>query len=291
MSNTKITVRSIKERRFALIPVDKIVVVNPRDRNEEHFKEVSRSMDDVGLQKPICVNERNFARTGNYELVCGEGRLRYCQERGITHIEAEIVDLEEGHALLAGLAENFTRAKKNPIEIAKSIHFMYKKGLSKAEIQRATGRADATIDQYITLMEKGKDEERLIIGVEEGRYTICFAMQILECNLSDVRKHLMDEYDDGRITYRNLEYIMKLLDEREEKGLSNKGMDRKKLTGIINDKTRKLNQVISEMKLKQDDAVFLSKSLNTLWNDENFSKMADSIRGLPKPKLRGQYSN
>jgi len=291
MSNTKIAVRSIKDRRFAQIPVDKIVVVNSRDRDEERFKGTKRSIDAVGLQKPICVNERNYKKTGKYELVCGEGRLKAFRELGKTHIKAEIVDIEEGHALLAGLAENLTRAKKNPIEVAKSIYFMYKKGLSKAEIERATGRASATVDQYITLLEKGENEERLIRGVEEGRYTISFAMQILESPVSDVRQHLMNEHDQGKLSTRDLAYIMKLLDEREEKGLSNKGMDRKKLTGIIKDKIRKCEQVVAEMKIKQDDAIYLSNCLRTLWKDEKFVQMIDGMKGLQKPELQGKYGN
>jgi len=291
MSNTSIASRSIKDRRYAQIPIDKIIVVNSRGRDEERFKRLVRSIEAVGLQKPICVNERNFKKTGKYELVCGEGRLKACQQLGMTYIEAEIVNVDEGQALLSGLAENLTRTKKNPIEIAKSIYFMYKKGLSKAEIARATDRAAITIEQYITLMEKGKDEERLISGVEEGRYSVNFAMQILENPLSDVRQHLMDEHDQGRISFHDLTYITKLLNEREKKGLSNKGMDRKKLTGIIKEKTRKCNQIIAEMKIKQDDALYLSHSLKTLWNDDQFVQMVGGIQGLPKPTLKEKYGD
>jgi len=292
MSKSKIVVRSISERTFAQIPIDKIDVVNSRERDEDRFQGTVRSISEVGMQKPICVNERNFKKTGRYELVCGEGRLKVCQQLGWTHVEAEIVDVDEGQALLAGLAENLTRKKKNPIEIAKSIYDLYKRvKMSKAEIVRVTGRAPATIDQYITLMEKGKDEERLISGVESGRFPISLAMYILENSESDVRQFLMDESDHGRISTRDLAFINKILDEREKKGLSNKGMTRNKFTGIIGEKTKECNRVIAEVTVKQDDAIFLSDSLNTLCKDEEFIKMIASIKGLSRPELKGRYGN
>ena len=291
MSKTKIIVRPINERTFAQIPIDKIVVVNSRDRDEERFQRTVRSISEVGQQKPICVNERNFKKTGKYELVCGEGRLKACRQLGWTHIEAEIVDIEEGQALLAGLAENLTRQKKNPIEIAKSILFMHKKGLSKAEIARATDRSKTTIDQYITLMEKGEGEERLISGVETGRFSISLALLVLENSESDVRQFLMDEFDHGRISTRDVECINKILDEREKKGLSNKGMSRNKFTGIIGEKTKDCNRIIAEVKVKQDDAIFLANSLNTLWKDEKFVEMIANIEGLSKPELKGRYGH
>ena len=291
MSKSKIVIRSISERTFAQIPINKIEVISSRERDEERFQGTVRSISAVGQQKPICVNKRNFKETGKYELVCGEGRLKACQQLGWTHIEVEIVDIEEGQALLAGLAENLTRKKKNPIDIAKSIFFMHKKGLSKAAIARATGRSQPTIEQYITLMEKGEGEERLISGVESGRFSISLAMKILENSHSDVRQFLMDEFDHGRISTRDLECVNKILDEREKKGLSNEGMSRQKFTGIIGEKTKDCNRIIAEVKVKQNDAIFLANSLNTLWKDEEFVKMLASIEGLSRPELKGKYGN
>ena len=52
---------------------DKIKVVNSRTRDEEQFTLNVRSIESVGQVKDIRVNDKYFAKTGFYELICGEG--------------------------------------------------------------------------------------------------------------------------------------------------------------------------------------------------------------------------
>ena len=78
----KSSITPMAERQYRLIPVDKIVVLNSRNRDKQKFAENVRSIEQVGLRKPIVVNRRGYERDGNYELVCGEGRyLAHKQDR------------------------------------------------------------------------------------------------------------------------------------------------------------------------------------------------------------------
>lgn len=289
MSKPKIVIRSIKERRFAQIPIDKIVVVNSRRRDEERFKETIRSISELGLYKPICVNARRLKKTGQYELVCGEGRLEACRQLGMTHIEAEIIDVDDERALLTGLAENFTRKNKNVIDFARRILQMYERGMSYAELARITGKSATTMSSYIALMQKG--EERLIRGVEEGVFTISFAMEVIENPQSEVQHFLMNEYTNGRISDRDLGRITQILKEREAKGLSNTDMTIKKLRSEVKEKTKQCKMLYENGKAKRDDAIHLMDCLRSLWEDEKFSKMVDELKDLSRPELKGQYGN
>ena len=58
-------------RRYEMIPVDKIKVINPRNREAEQFEMNVESIDHVGLMKPIRVNDKFLERSGLYELICG----------------------------------------------------------------------------------------------------------------------------------------------------------------------------------------------------------------------------
>ena len=69
-------------RRYEPIPVERIKIVLPRDREAEQFALNAESIDHVGLMKPIRVNDKFLERTGLYELVCGEGRLLAHQRLG-----------------------------------------------------------------------------------------------------------------------------------------------------------------------------------------------------------------
>ncbi|MCJ1902788.1 ParB N-terminal domain-containing protein [Paracoccus versutus] len=53
------------------IPVDRIVVGNPRERNRVAFKELVDSIAKVGLKRPITVS--GGANGEAYQLVCGQG--------------------------------------------------------------------------------------------------------------------------------------------------------------------------------------------------------------------------
>jgi ParB family transcriptional regulator, chromosome partitioning protein len=63
------------DRRYELILVEKINVINSRLRNAAQFDMNVQSIQKTGLMKPIRVNDKFLSQTGVYELVCGEGRL------------------------------------------------------------------------------------------------------------------------------------------------------------------------------------------------------------------------
>jgi ParB family chromosome partitioning protein len=49
------------------------------------------SIGNIGLMKPIRVNDKFVETTGFYELICGEGRLLAHKQIGKTHVLAEVV--------------------------------------------------------------------------------------------------------------------------------------------------------------------------------------------------------
>ena len=55
----KSIIRKMEDRKYATIPVDAIKVLNSRNRDRGRFEENIRSIKDVGLLRPIVVNERS----------------------------------------------------------------------------------------------------------------------------------------------------------------------------------------------------------------------------------------
>ena len=59
-----------------MVPIDRIEILNSRDRNEKVFSEIVDNIWDIGLKKPITVTPRDGDDgKPKYLLVCGEGRL------------------------------------------------------------------------------------------------------------------------------------------------------------------------------------------------------------------------
>ena len=75
------------------IPVDQILVVNPRSRNRVKWLAIVASIKAVGLKRPISVSRREVpdGRGRLYDLVCGQGRLEAHIHLGQPTIDAAIV--------------------------------------------------------------------------------------------------------------------------------------------------------------------------------------------------------
>ena len=83
-----------------LVPVNRIEVLNSRERNGKIFNEIVENIRAIGLKKPITVTQRpNSDGEPNYLLVCGEGRLNAFRILGQSHIPALVVDVSDEDAL------------------------------------------------------------------------------------------------------------------------------------------------------------------------------------------------
>ena len=102
----------MKNRRYEYVPLDKIEVLNYRNRDEGQFSENVRSIEAVGLLKPVVLNERHLQETGKYQLVCGEGRLIAHQRLEEREIAAEIIeDLQAALEQFKQIADELSKSE------------------------------------------------------------------------------------------------------------------------------------------------------------------------------------
>jgi ParB/RepB/Spo0J family partition protein len=156
--------------RVNLIPIERIEVLNSRDRNMKVFEEIVENIRAIGLKKPITVTERKAADGDPiYLLVCGEGRLSAFRLLGETHIPALVVNASDEDALIMSLAENIARRGHRPLEILADIELLLSRNYAIENIIQSTGLSDKYVRDIVFLLEKG--EERLITAVENGSRT------------------------------------------------------------------------------------------------------------------------
>ena len=72
-------------KHVTLIPTDRIRILNPRVRNRRTFEEMVESIARIGLKRPITVSPRP---DGEYDLVCGQGRLEAYKQLGQAMVPA-----------------------------------------------------------------------------------------------------------------------------------------------------------------------------------------------------------
>jgi ParB family transcriptional regulator, chromosome partitioning protein len=211
-------VRLATSRTYSMVRVDDIDVITSRARGREQFQDNVRSIAHNGLYKPIVVNARDHSKTNRYRLICGEGRLAAHRELKLEVIKAEIVNVDEATAHIMAIGENMTKCAPQVIEYAYALQEMHRKGSPMSDMERITGHSAAYIRSYIRLVDQGED--RLIKGVEQGIFTLEFAMKVAESKDGAIQHLLMDAFDQKLITARQVEAVRKILMARSRQGAS-----------------------------------------------------------------------
>lgn len=292
MKNRKITLMA--DREYQLIPVDSIVVLNSRNRNRQKFAENVRSIDEVGLRKPIVVNGRGFSRTGKYELVCGEGRFLAHKELGRVEIPAEVIDCDRKTALLYSLVENIARVPPGTMWFAQEMKRMYDAGFNYTEIGKIVGKTATYVSSYIQLVNNG--ETRLIEGVEQGLFSMSFAVQVAQSDDTTIQNVLMDAFDDGMVNCNTVRRVRKLLELRMNRGKSSdrrirqsEGYTLKELKHEIVKSTKEKEDFVRETQQKENRLVTLLLGISTLMEDPQGMELLSAFDLAEPPKLQKDY--
>ena len=292
-------IRSMQERTYQLIPMDRIAVLNSRKRDQDQFRENVRSISDIGLLKPIVVSERVVEGKATYELVCGEGRFLAYQKLGRAEIPAEVLHCDRKTALLYSLVENMARVPPGTMWFAREVKRMRDEGWPYADICRVTGKSESYLHDYVRLAEHG--EERLISGVERGLFSMSFALMVARSDSGSVQHLLMDAFDKGIVNSANLPTVRRIVERRlrdkrdrtgevQHTGAKTPTYSVQQLRKDIEKVTRDKEAFVREAGLKENRLMALAQDLQLLWGQADF---VDLVRqeGLEQwPELKGNYN-
>ena len=296
----KTIVRKMKDRRYTNISIEAIKILNSRNRDRLRFEENIRSIRDVGLLRPIVVNERYFEKSGYYELVCGEGRYLAYKELGNTEIPAEVISCSRKDAYLCSLVENIARVPPGTMWFAREVKRMRDSGMSIAQICTITGKGENYIRDYIRLAEQGED--RLIKGVENGIFPISFAKQVAYSDDSSIQDVLMDAFDNGIINSCNFPTVKKLInnrargDNRRQRRGSGPAIPHSndysvhQLKRDILKITKEKEAFVNETEFKENRLLALLEGLKSIWKDEQVVDLIKTENIGSLPELKGTYN-
>ena len=147
----------VRDRRFEEVAIDKIKVINSCIRDQDRFERDLQCTDQVGLLKPICVNDQFLDRTGMYELVCGEGRLMAHKKLGRTTVLVEVITCSRKEAYLQSLISSEPRIKRDRMVFARELKRLHDEGMDYRQIARVARRDEHFIRRYIRLAEQGEE--------------------------------------------------------------------------------------------------------------------------------------
>ena len=278
-----------------MIPVDRIEVLNPRERNHKVFEEVVDNIKAIGLKKPIKVTSRHGADgKEKFLLVCGEGRLKAFKSLGESHIPALVVDVGDEDAFIMSLVENISRVKRRPLEILAGIQQLRDKGYSTKEIAEKTGLNISYVTGVLTLLQQG--EERLLVAVEKGRVPLTAAMTIAGAGNDDkaIQSALQEAYESGKLRGKRLHDARRIVEHRKTHGRSlgratsrggiKKDISTSSLVRTYQKEVERQKLIVKKAEYAQQRLLFIVGALRELYTDENFGNLlrAEGLHTLPK---------
>jgi ParB family chromosome partitioning protein len=289
------TILAMKDRRYMMIPIEKIKVINPRIRDEEQFQMNVQSIDNNGMLMPIRVNDKFLEKTGFYELICGEGRLIAHQRLGKSEIMVEVVTCTRKEAYLQSLVENLARSRPGTMEFARELKQLHDEEWDYDRISKICLRSPEYVRQYIGLVEKGED--RLIQGVEQGVFSISFAILVARSDDANIQNVLMDAFDQGIVNCQNFARARRIISARLERVSHSNGMGKKNRAGLtvtmlkkdISDLTKAKDSFVREAESKENRFLTLLMAINILWRDDAFARLVTEEQVKDRPELVGSF--
>jgi ParB family chromosome partitioning protein len=285
------------ERKYMLVPIDKIRVLNSRNREKAQFEDNVRSIESIGLLKPIVVNERTLEKDGVYELICGEGRYLAHKQIGKEKIPAEVINCDRKTALLYSLVENIARVPPDTMWYAREMKRMKDAGMLVSKISQIVGKSEKYVDDFITLVEMGED--RLIKGVEQGLFAMSFATVVAKSSSDTIQHVLMDAFDSGMINSSNATRVRNLIELRCNRGkqpLKKKDTPEmakysiKDLKRDIVKTTEEKEQFVREAAARENRLLNLLDGLDSLWKDDVLMSILKAEELEDRPQLVGNYA-
>jgi ParB family chromosome partitioning protein len=277
-------------RRYEEVPIEKVKVINSRNRDKEQFDMNVESIGGVGLMKPIRVNDKFLESAGHYELICGEGRLLAHQQLGKTHVMAEVVTCTRKEALLQSLIENIARTKPGSMDFARELKRLHDEGWEYKQISRIACKSEEYIRSYIRLVEQG--EERLIQGVESGIFPIKFAIQVASTEDSQIQGVLMDAFAEGLVTTNNFGQARRIISARaktSKRSTASRDYTVNQLQHDIAETTRVKTSFVREAKSKENRFMTLLSGVNTLFQDPALVRLLAKLKLDKRPSLAGDF--
>lgn len=274
------------------VPVDRIRVLNPRDRNQRGFESIVESIRSVGLKKPIVVTPRpsddNFP---SYALVCGEGRLTAFRILGETHIPALVVEASNEDAYIMSLVENIARRQYRPLEILASIRQLAERGYSPADIARKTALSAPYISGILNLLSCG--EERLLMAVEKGLVPLNTALDIVGAGEDDaaLQTAMQDAYESGALRGSKLTQVRRIVERRRTLGPSayrrakrgSTEVSSASLVRVYEKEVERKKLILRKADLTQKRLLFVTSALRQLLGNEHFVNLlrAEQLDVMP----------
>ena len=286
--------KEFQHSELRMIPMEKIDVLNPRERNNRVFEQIVTNIQHLGLKKPIAVTPRPGSDGERYLLICGEGRFKAFRSLGQLQIPAIVMNVDDESAFIMSLTENIARRKFSPLELLVGIEQLRDQGYDKKSITEKTGLSMDYVQGILYLLKNG--EERLLMAVGSGRIPLNAAITIAGAGNDDkaIQLALQDAYETGKLRGTQLIQARRVIERRRirGRGMGGKMVSRKQneditTSSLVRNYKREVErqrQLVRKAENTQRSLLFIVGALRQLLVDESFGNLlrAERLDTLPQ---------
>ncbi len=287
-------VKEFRKAELRMIPLDRVDVLNPRERNSRVFDQIVGNIQSIGLKKPIVVTPRHSSAGERYLLICGEGRFKAFKTLGQHEIPAMVMQVDDESAFIMSLTENIARRKFSPLELMAGIGQLQEQGYDKQKIAQKTGLSTDYVKGILYLLKNG--EERLLVAVGSGRIPLNAAMSIAAAGSDKaIQEALQEAYESGQLRGNHLINARRVTERRRVQGKavvgpgsgipkSTQGVTTSSLVRNYQREVERQKQMIKKAEGAQRNLLFIVGALRQLLDDENFVNLlrAEGLDTLPQ---------
>ena len=270
------------------ILISDITVLNPRTRSKRLAADLKRSIQVLGLKRPITVRR---ASDRGYELICGQGRLEAYRDLGFETIPAIIIEAAIEDSLVMSLVENLARRSHSPLDLLREVQNLRTRGYSVGDIARKTDFSSEYVSAICGLFEKG--EERLLAAVEKGIVAPGLAMEIARVGDDDVQAALVDAFEKKMVTGQRYLAIRRIVEMRRSRGKSfpkghhahsGPSVTANSLIKAYQRQADKQKALAKQASLARNRLRLLIAAMQRLLKDEHFATLlrAEGLSSLPR---------
>lgn len=176
----------------------------PRTHYDENkLTELKASIKEKGVLVPILVRQKS----GRYEVVAGERRLKAARSLDISEIPAIVREVTDQEALVLALVENIQREELNPIEEAEA----YKKLIeefhyTQDKVAESVGKDRSTVTNLLRLLKLPQEIQR---SVYDGKISVGHARALLSIEAAGEQKRFFDLVMKKGLSVRELEDLVR----------------------------------------------------------------------------------
>ena|SRR3989338_627812 len=186
------------ESSFQMIPLIQIKPNHDQPRKEfdpEAIEDLAASIREKGILQPVVVKR---SANNQFELICGERRMRAALLCGLTEIPAVIKDIADSDFLEWALIENIQREDLNPLEEALAYEKLVQDQMvSQEEVAKRVGKSRVAITntmrllrlpeevrQWVATGQLAAGHARAILGLPTPEHQRQLAKRVVEDGLS-----------------------------------------------------------------------------------------------------------